>query len=50
MVTYQKTEESFKAANYTKYAHDGNYISYQEEKRWFAEVKSPMTGKRLSQG
>jgi hypothetical protein len=34
MVNYQKTEEAFKAAGYTEYAHDGNYINYQEEKRW----------------
>jgi hypothetical protein len=33
MVNYQKTEEAFKAANYDKYEHDGNYINHQEEKR-----------------
>jgi hypothetical protein len=33
MVNYQKTEEAFKAANLSKYEHDGNYHNYQEEKR-----------------
>ena len=47
MVNYQKTEEAFKAANYSKYEHDGNYHTYQEEKRWYAKVKSPITGKYI---
>lgn len=47
MVDYQKTEQAFKAANYSKYEHDGNYHTYQEEKRWFAKVKSPITGKYI---
>jgi hypothetical protein len=47
MVNYQKTEEAFKAANYSKYEHDGNYHTYQEEKRWLAKVTSPITGKYI---
>jgi hypothetical protein len=47
MVNYQKTEEAFKAAGYTDYTHDGDYLTYQEEKRWFAKVTSPITGKYI---
>jgi hypothetical protein len=47
MVNYQKTEEAFKAANFSKYEHDGNYHNYQEEKRWYTKVKSPVTGKYI---
>jgi hypothetical protein len=47
MVSYPKTEEAFKAANYSKYEHDGNYHTYQEEKRWYAKEKSPITGKYI---
>jgi hypothetical protein len=47
MVNYQKTEEAFKAANLSKYEHDGNYHNYQEEKRWYTKVKSPVTGKYI---
>jgi hypothetical protein len=47
MVNYQKTEEAFKAANLSDYAHDGNFLIYQEEKRWLEKVKSPTTGKYI---
>jgi hypothetical protein len=47
MVDYQKTEHAFKAANYSKYEHDGNYHSNQEEKRWYAKVRSPITGRYI---
>jgi hypothetical protein len=47
MVNHKKTEEAFKAANYSKYEHDGNYHTYQEEKRWYAKVKSPITDKYI---
>jgi hypothetical protein len=40
MVNYQKTEEAFKAANLSDYAHDGNFLIYQEEKRWLEKVES----------
>ena len=41
------TEEAFKAANYSPKEHDGNYHTYEEEKRWHAKVKSPTTGKYI---
>jgi hypothetical protein len=47
MVKYQRIDEAFKAANYSKYEHDGNYHTYEEGKRWFAKVKSTITVKYI---